>query len=126
MRNQKECPLRESIEAGAPLRRRAWIAAALAALVALTGLAAVPAAEAKKKQKSVPVKVMTRNIFLGADLSPGLNATTFNEFTAANGAILAEVERRGWELVDVYDTDAHQLAVVVIAPFFGRKGVANK
>jgi len=90
--------LRESIEAGAPLRRRAWIAAALAALVALTGLAAVPAAEAKKKQKSVPVKVMTRNIFLGADLSPGLNATTFNEFTAANGAILAEVEATNFPL----------------------------
>ena len=90
--------MRESIEAGAPLRRRAWIAAALAALVALTGLAAVPAAEAKKKQKSVPVKVMTRNIFLGADLSPGLNATTFNEFTAANGAILAEVEATNFPL----------------------------
>jgi endonuclease/exonuclease/phosphatase family metal-dependent hydrolase len=68
------------------------IVAALAAVVALTGLAAVPVAEAKKKPKTVPVKVMTRNIFLGADLGPALNATTFEEFTAANAAILAEVD----------------------------------
>ena len=41
----------------------------------------------------MPVKVMTRNLFLGADLGPALNATTFNEFTAANAAILAEVDK---------------------------------
>ena len=88
--------MREMIEARP--RHRALIAAALAALVALTGLAAVPAAEAKKKPKGVQVKVMTRNLFLGADLSPGLNATSFQEFTAANGDILAEVDQTNFPL----------------------------
>ena len=76
-------------------RARAIIVALLAAVVALTALAAAPGADAKpkKKKKAVPVKVMTRNIFLGADLGPALNATSFNEFTAANGAILAEVDQ---------------------------------
>ena len=73
-------------------RRRTWAVSALASLVAVTGLVAVPGAEAKKS-KPVPVEVMTRNIFLGADLGPALNATTFNEFTAANAAILAEVDK---------------------------------
>jgi endonuclease/exonuclease/phosphatase family metal-dependent hydrolase len=63
----------------------------LAALVALTALATAPDADAKSK-KSVKVKVMTRNIFLGADLSPALNAGSFPEFTAANDAILDEVD----------------------------------
>ena len=74
-------------------RRRAFAVAALTAAVAITGLAAVPGAEAKQKAKGVQVKVMTRNLFLGADLGPALNADTFNEFTAANGAILREVDR---------------------------------
>jgi endonuclease/exonuclease/phosphatase family metal-dependent hydrolase len=52
------------------------------------------AADAKpKKPKAVPVKVMTRNIFLGADLGPALNATSFEQFTAANGDILEEVDQ---------------------------------
>ncbi len=38
------------------------------------------------------MKVMTRNIFLGADLGPALNAESFPEFTEANGTILREVE----------------------------------
>lgn len=90
--------MRESIETGAPARRRAFVVAALAGIVALTGLAAVPGAEAKKKEKGVQVKVMTRNIFLGADLGPALSATSFNQFTAANGAILREVDKTNFPL----------------------------
>ena len=75
-------------------RPRAIVVAALAALVAITALVATPGADAKpKKKKAVPVKVMTRNIFLGADLGPALNAGNAQEFVAANGAILREVDQ---------------------------------
>lgn len=72
-------------------RLRALAVATLAALLALTALAAAPEAGAKSK-KSVKVKVMTRNIYLGADLSPALEAGSFPEFTAANDGILDEVD----------------------------------
>ncbi|HEX5955698.1 MAG TPA: endonuclease/exonuclease/phosphatase family protein, partial [Solirubrobacterales bacterium] len=86
--------MREESRIGVLARPRALVVAGLAALVALTALVAAPGADAKpkKKAKTVPVKVMTRNIFLGADLSPALNANSFPAFTAANGAILREVE----------------------------------
>jgi endonuclease/exonuclease/phosphatase family metal-dependent hydrolase len=79
-------------------RRRAWAVAALASLVAVTGLAAAPGADAKKKPKTVPVKVMTRNLFLGADLSPALNSTSAQGFIQANGEILREVDRTNFPL----------------------------
>lgn len=67
-----------------------------AALVALTAVVALPlftsAADAKPKKKpSIPISVQTRNIFLGADLGPALNATGFESFIEANGGILREV-----------------------------------
>jgi endonuclease/exonuclease/phosphatase family metal-dependent hydrolase len=83
--------LRESNAAGGT-RRRAGAVAVLAGLVAVAGLAVAPGAEAKKKDKSAQVTVMSRNLFLGADLGPALAANTFQEFTAANGAILREVD----------------------------------
>jgi endonuclease/exonuclease/phosphatase family metal-dependent hydrolase len=71
------------------------LVAALVALIALTALAVAPGTDAKpkKQKKAVPVEVMTRNIYLGADLSPALNAQTAQEFIAANGAILREVDQ---------------------------------
>ena len=73
-------------------RYLALLVAALPSLLALT--AAPPGADAKPKhaKKGVPVKVMTRNIFIGSRLDPVLNSQSFPEFTAANGQILHEVE----------------------------------
>jgi hypothetical protein len=86
--------LRDLSPIGALARPRAVLVAALAALIALTALVAAPGADAKpKKKKAVAVKVMTRNIFLGADLTPALNSTTAEEFIRANGAILREVDQ---------------------------------
>jgi hypothetical protein len=65
---------------------------ALVAAIALTALIAAPA-EAKPGKRSVPVTVMTRNLFLGADLGPALNAGGIGEFIQANGAILREVDQ---------------------------------
>ena len=64
-------------------------------LLTLAALMLVPvlASTADAKKKGVKVKVMTRNVYLGADLSPGLNAGSAQEFIAANGAILREVDQ---------------------------------
>jgi Endonuclease/Exonuclease/phosphatase family len=84
--------LREESRIGVLARPRALVAG-LAALVALTALVAAPGADAKKKAKTVPVKVMTRNIFLGADLGPGLEANGAEEFVDAAGKIFREVDQ---------------------------------
>ena len=72
---------------------RARITTATLTLVALAGVAltTAPGAEAKPKKKGQAVKVMTRNVFLGADLGPGLDAGSIGEFVQANGGILREV-----------------------------------
>jgi len=81
-----------------PLQRVGWrqriVAAvlfALAALLTLT-LAAPGAAEAAKRKRGVPVKVMTRNLFLGSSLSAGLNAGSVAELCDGAGTILHEVD----------------------------------
>src|SRR5262245_2157570 len=98
--NSEGVSLREQSRICVLARPRALVVAGLAALVALTALVTAPGADAKpkKKAKSVPVKVMTRNIFLGADLGPALNATSAQGFIAANGAILREVDQTNFPL----------------------------
>jgi endonuclease/exonuclease/phosphatase family metal-dependent hydrolase len=72
------------------MRLRGIVVVGLAAIMAL----ALPlAAEAKpKKKKAATAKVMTRNLFLGADLAPAINSGNIGEFLEANGAILNEVD----------------------------------
>ena len=72
-------------------RRVFRIAAATLALcgLALLALSTSPADAAKRKPK---VRVMTRNLYLGADLSPGINAQDFNGLKDAAGEILNQVD----------------------------------
>jgi endonuclease/exonuclease/phosphatase family metal-dependent hydrolase len=72
----------------APRRRFALslLAAALACL-AFAGLA-----EAKPAKKGTAVNVMTRNLYLGADLTPAIQSASTNDFIEANGGIVRQVE----------------------------------
>lgn len=92
-------------------KSRHWIwqlslAALVLALVAALAISLAPAAHAGGKghggkghhKKSDKVRVMTRNIYLGADLGPGLAATTPEEFFTANGGILRQVTRTKFPL----------------------------
>jgi len=67
--------------------RRAALPAVAALL--LTGLSAGPAQA--KFGPGHQVNVMTRNLYLGADLTPAISAKNTNEFVKANGQILREV-----------------------------------
>ncbi len=72
--------------------RRASIAAILAALVlALAGGASASHHPRPPHPKTAKVKVMTRNVYLGADLAPAINASSTNEFVDANGQIVRDV-----------------------------------
>ena len=70
------------------------------AVLALAALVAVPlfAGVAEAKKSNVKVRVMTRNIFLGADLGPALESTGFHSFIEANGGILREVDLTNFPL----------------------------
>lgn len=82
-----------------PPRRAGWRRSALvAAILALAGTLAVtlvaPAAAdaAKRKKRGVPVKLMTRNVFLGSDLAPGLSAGSLQELCDGAREILTDVQ----------------------------------
>jgi endonuclease/exonuclease/phosphatase family metal-dependent hydrolase len=81
--------------------RRLPLVAVLALIASLLVclLPATAAAHGKgHHRKSDRVKVMTRNIYLGADLGPGLAATTPEQFFTANGGILRQVTRTNFPL----------------------------
>jgi endonuclease/exonuclease/phosphatase family metal-dependent hydrolase len=69
------------------IARRA-VLALLALVVATTAFAGL----AQAKGKGTQVRVMTRNLYLGADLSPAINSKSQNEFFEANGGIIRQVE----------------------------------
>jgi endonuclease/exonuclease/phosphatase family metal-dependent hydrolase len=67
--------------------------AAALALAALVCLAFAGPAEAKvSPSKGTQVGVMTRNLYLGADLTPAISSKSTAEFIAANGGIVRQVE----------------------------------
>src|SRR3954466_9378070 len=69
---------------------KARISALLAALLL------IPAAVADAKPATV--NVMSRNVYLGADLTPGTTATNFQELTNAAGKILGEVDANRFDV----------------------------
>lgn len=71
-------------------RRGTWGRIALVAAVAITGVAVPSMAEAKKKP--VKVKVMTRNLYLGAVLDPIIAAGTPGEARTAAGDVYKIVQ----------------------------------
>jgi len=74
------------IHPSAPARR------AFAALIVLAVALAAFAGAAQAKTKGAIVNVMTRNLYLGADLTPAIQSNSTSEFIEANGAIIRQVE----------------------------------
>ena len=75
------------IHAHLPVRRMAVL---LALATALT-LALLPSLAMAKAKEGKEVNVMTRNLYLGADLAPAISASGLTAFTEATGQILREV-----------------------------------
>ncbi len=80
-----------------------WIIASAA--IAAFALIAPTASVAKKPER---VRVMSRNLYLGADLSPGTSATNFQDLVDAAGQILNQVD------VNDFPTRAKGLAQEII------------
>jgi hypothetical protein len=69
----------------------ARLGAALVLALASLALLALPAG-AHANTRGTKVKVMTRNLYLGSDLTPALNASSTNDFVDANGQIVRNVD----------------------------------
>ena len=74
------------------IRNRRLVAVVLAALTLVAGTLLATRADAASP-KSRPVKVMTRNLYLGADLTPAITASTIPQGLAAGSQIFSTVQR---------------------------------
>lgn len=68
-----------------------WTALVIAALVFALVAAPAVASLGKSRGKGHEVRVMTRNLYLGADLGPPIGAKSIAEFSELNGQVLREV-----------------------------------
>jgi endonuclease/exonuclease/phosphatase family metal-dependent hydrolase len=84
-------------------RRHARLCGIALCMLASALLAVPPAAQAKGSK----VKVMTRNLYLGADLTPGVEATSLQQLVNAAGEILNQVD------VNDFPTRARGLAAEI-------------
>lgn len=74
-----------------PAPRSSTARAALAAALTLTLVPGVAEAKPKAKAKGHELRVMTRNLYLGADLGPALRATSVDSAVDAGGQIVNQV-----------------------------------
>jgi endonuclease/exonuclease/phosphatase family metal-dependent hydrolase len=77
--------------AGAGSRPRARIAVIALLGTIAAAMVALPAG-AQADANTVNVKVMTRNLYLGADLTPAIQSASSNDFVDANGQIVRDVD----------------------------------
>ncbi len=77
--------------------RRIIVIAGALALLALA-IAALGASAAAARGHKPKVKVMTRNLYLGADLSPGTQAGSLQELVDAAGTILKQVDANRFQV----------------------------
>ncbi len=79
-----------------PVDRRFLLAIGLLALLAMVAVAMLAAPARSQAASNQKVSVMTRNLYLGADLSPGIAAQNFNELKDAAGTILNQVDQNNF------------------------------
>jgi endonuclease/exonuclease/phosphatase family metal-dependent hydrolase len=79
-----------------PVDRRFLLAIGLLALLAMVAVAMLAAPARSQAAGNSKVSVMTRNLYLGADLSPGIAAQNFNELKDAAGTILNQVDQNNF------------------------------
>ena len=81
-----------SLHDALPIRRTA-VLLGLAAALTLALLPSLAVAKGKKQSQGAgkEINVMTRNLYLGADLGPPIAAKSVGEFTELNGGVLREV-----------------------------------
>ena len=76
--------------------RRFLLAIGLLALLAMVAVAMLAAPARSQAAGNSKVSVMTRNVYLGADPSPGIAAQNFNELKDAAGTILNQVDQNNF------------------------------
>ena len=79
-----------------PVDRRFLLAIGLLVLLAMVAVAMLAAPARSQAAGNSKVSVMTRNVYLGADLSPGIAAQNFNELKDAAGTILNQVDQNNF------------------------------